>query len=281
MGRYYAEHDGEPADVAAAVEQHYWPRFAGDSLPEGRIADAVALADKLETMAGMFGIGNLPTGDKDPFGLRRAALGVLRIVIERKLALPLPDLLELAFKAFDGIAAVKPDAPALATFLYDRLRGYLRDQGYTALQVAAVVDRHPARVDLVPAQLAAVQAFEALPEAPALAAANKRIGNILAKSAGGAGAGAAVDPARFTEPAERALSAALDSVAPAVDAAMARGDYVSALSGLASLRPQVDAFFDDVMVMADDLSVRANRLALLARLHRAMNQVADLAKLAG
>ena len=281
MGRYYAEHDGEPADVAAAVEQHYWPRFAGDALPEGRIADAVALADKLETMAGMFGIGNLPTGDKDPFGLRRAALGVLRIVIERKLALPLPDLLELAFKAFDGIAAVKPDAPALATFLYDRLRGYLRDQGYTALQVAAVVDRHPARVDLVPAQLAAVQAFEALPEAPALAAANKRIGNILAKSAGGAGAGATVDPARFTEPAERALSAALDAVAPAVDAAMARGDYVSALSGLASLRPQVDAFFDDVMVMADDPSVRANRLALLARLHRAMNQVADLAKLAG
>jgi glycyl-tRNA synthetase beta chain len=281
MGRYYAEHDGEPADVAAAVEQHYWPRFAGDALPEGRIAAAVALADKLEAMAGMFGIGNVPTGDKDPFGLRRAALGVLRIVIEKKLPLPVPDLLDLAFKAFDGVAAVKPDAPALASFLYDRLRGYLRDQGYTALQIAAVVDRHPARVDLVPAQLAAVRAFEALPEAPALAAANKRIGNILAKSAPGADGRATVDPGRFAEPAERALSAALDAAAPAVDAAMARGDYVAALSALASLRPQVDAFFDGVMVMADDPAVRANRLALLARLHRAMNQVADLAKLAG
>jgi len=278
MGRYYAEHDGEAPDVAAAVEQHYWPRFAGDRLPEGGVAQSVALADKLEALAGMFGIGQVPTGDKDPFGLRRAALGVIRILIEKQLALPLPLLADIAFKAFAGVPTVKVDAAPLSDFIYDRLRGYLRDQGYTANQIAAVVDAAPADIHLVPARLAAVQSFESLPESGALAAANKRIVNILRKSA--SDAAPAVDRGRLADGAEHDLWLAFQKLDPVVDAHFARNDYSGALLALASTKPVVDRFFDDVMVMADDPAVRANRLALLRGVAQTMNRVADISKLA-
>ncbi len=278
MGRHYARFDGETSDVADAIAQHYWPRFAGDALPVGPVAQATALADKLETLAGMFGVGALPTGDKDPFGLRRAAIGVLRILIEREVALPLPDLVDMAFRAFDGIPAAKPAPSELAEFLYDRLRAHLRDQGYTANQVEAVLVQRPARIDTVPAQLAAVKAFEALPEAQALSAANKRIVNILKKS--GAAAAVAVDRASLTDGAEHDLWLAFQHLAPAVDDHCAKGDYASALRVLATAKPAVDRFFDDVMVMADDPAIRANRLALLRGVAATMNRVADISKLA-
>ena len=278
MGRYYARHDGEPPPVADAIAQHYWPRYAGDALPEAPVAQSVALADKLETLAGLFGIGALPTGDKDPFGLRRAAIGVLRILIEKRLQLPLPSLIGLAFQAFNSVAAAKPVPDELADFLYDRLRGHLREQGYTANQVEAVLVQRPQRIDLVPDQLAAVKAFEALPEADALSAANKRIVNILRKSGDEAAAG--VDVARLTDGAERDLWHSFESLGPEVDRHCASGDYTSALRTLASVKPVVDRFFDDVMVMVDDAAVRANRLALLTRVAQTMNRVADISKLA-
>jgi len=278
MGRYYAQHDGEPPAVADAIAEHYWPRFAGDALPEGPVAQSVALADKLEALAGMFGIGQVPTGDKDPFGLRRAAIGVLRILIEKRLALPLPALLGLAFQAFNAVPGTKPAPEELATFLYERLRGHLRDQGYSANQVEAVLAQRPERIDHVPDRLAAVKAFEALPEADALAAANKRIVNILRKTE--ADAAPAVDRARLSAGAEHDLWQAFQHLAPLVDEHYASGDYTSALKALASAKPAVDRFFEDVMVMADDPAVRANRLALLRGVAATMNRVADLSKLA-
>jgi len=278
MGRYYAQHDGEAPAVADAIAQHYWPRYAGDVLPEHPVAQAVALADKLEALAGLFGIGALPTGDKDPFGLRRAALGVLRILIEKHVALPLASLVGLAFQAFDGVPAITPVPDELADFLYERLRGHLREQGYTANQVEAVLAQRPQRIDLVPARLAAVKAFEALPESTALSAANKRIVNILRKS--GSGAGAGVDAARLSDGAERDLWNVLGELAPDVDRYCDNGDYTSALKALAAAKPAVDRFFDDVMVMVDDTVVRANRLALLERVARTMNRVADISRLA-
>jgi len=280
MGRYYALHDGEPAPVADAIAQHYWPRFAGDALPEGPVAQSVALADKLESLAGLFGIGSVPTGDKDPFGLRRAALGVLRIVIERGLGIELGTLVEAAFDTFKGVPAVKQDPAALLDFLYERLRGYLREQGYTAQEVAAVVDSRPERVADLPRRLAAVRAFEAMPEAAALAAANKRTVNILRKAGAEADAAAAVRADLLGAGAERGLHEALTALAPLVESRMAAGDYNAALVACAGARDAVDRFFDDVMVMADDPALRANRLALLKGVRAAMNRVADIALLA-
>jgi glycyl-tRNA synthetase beta chain len=264
--------------VADAIAQHYWPRHAGDNLPEAPVAQAVALADKLETLAGLFGIGALPTGDKDPFGLRRAAIGVLRILMEKRLALPLAPLLGLAFQAFNQVAATKPVPEQLADFLYDRLRSHLREVGYTPNQIEAVLAQRPQRIDLVPDLLAAVKAFEALPEADALSAANKRIVNILRKSGGEAAAG--IDVERLTDGAERDLWHSFETLAPEVDRHYASGDYASALRTLASAKPVVDRFFDDVMVMVDDAGIRANRLALLNRVATTMNRVADISKLA-
>ncbi|MFO1284129.1 MAG: glycine--tRNA ligase subunit beta [Burkholderiales bacterium] len=278
MGRTYALHDGEAAAVADAIAQHYWPRHAGDALPEGGVAQAVALADKLETLAGLFGLGQTPTGDKDPFGLRRAALGVLRILIEKRLALPLARAIAVAFEAFDSIPAVKPASAELETFVIDRLRGYLREAGGSANQVEALIAQRPDTFGSLPERLAAVQAFEALPEAAALASANKRIVNILRKS--GSEAASAVDRSRLADGAEHDLWAAFQKLEPAVDEACARGDYAGALRSLATSKPAVDRFFDEVMVMADDASVRANRLALVARVAATMNRVADLSKLA-
>jgi glycyl-tRNA synthetase beta chain len=276
MGGYYARHDGEPEAIALAIEDHYRPRFAGDELPRGDVGLVVALADKLETLAGLFGIGQLPTGDKDPFALRRHALGVLRMLGERGLALELPALVDTAFAAFPN--GTPGDArEALQGFLFDRLVGLLREQGYSAHEVDAVVALRPPLAQ-VAQRLAAVRTFATLPEAPALAAANKRVGNILKKS--DAAPPADVDAALLQEPAEAALAEALQAVEPGSRAAFERGDYTGSLQALAVLKAPVDAFFDHVMVNADDPALRANRLALLARLHAAMNRVADLSRLA-
>ncbi|MFN3493337.1 MAG: glycine--tRNA ligase subunit beta [Hydrogenophaga sp.] len=275
MGGYYARHDGLSEDIAFAIEDHYKPRFAGDELPRNMTGVVVALADKLETLVGMFGIGNLPTGDKDPFALRRHALGVIRMLVEKDLPLELTALLSAAVPAFgDKISGA---TPALADFIYDRLAGGLREQGASAQEVDAVLALRPQRLADVAQRLQAVRAFAALPEAPSLAAANKRIGNILKKSEG---EGAAVNPALFAEQAEKNLYAAMQSTVPAANTKFDAGDYTASLQALAALRTPVDAFFDGVMVNADDPALKANRLGLLKSLHEAMNRVADLSKLA-
>ncbi len=276
MGAYYARHDGETEEVAFAIEDHYKPRFAGDTLPRGATGVVVALADKLETLAGLFGIGQVPTGDKDPFALRRHALGVIRMLIERDLALAVPQLVQSAVAVF---GPGHGDAQAeLSSFLYDRLVGSLREQGYSAQEVDAVIALRPPRWGDIPRRLAAVRSFAALPEAPALASANKRVGNILKKAEGEVRA--SVDATLLKEPAEQALAAALRAAAPAADAAFERGDFAGSLQALAVLKAPVDAFFDAVMVNADDIALRNNRLALLTAMHRAMNRVADLSRLA-
>ncbi|HQT30556.1 MAG TPA: glycine--tRNA ligase subunit beta [Thiobacillus sp.] len=277
MGRYYAQHDGLADDIAFAIEDHYKPRFAGDELPRNDVGVCVALADKLETLVGMFGIGQIPTGDKDPFALRRHALGVLRILIGKSLPLSLFDLVNISFSAFPS--GLLGDAhTTVETFAFERLDGLMREQGYSANEVEAVLCMRPVRIDLVPLQLLAVRAFAALPEAPALAAANKRVGNILKKSEGEVGG--VVDQGRLVEAAETALFAALGEIVPRADAAFAAGDYTASLQALAALKTPVDAFFDSVMVNADDPALKANRLALLNQLHQTMNRVADISRLA-
>jgi glycyl-tRNA synthetase beta chain len=276
MGGYYARHDGETDEVACAIEDHYKPRFAGDELPRQPCGVALALADKLETLAGLFGIGQMPSGDKDPFALRRHALGVIRMLIERELPLDTEALVLQAFKAF-GPAHGQAQAEA-ALFLRERLVGYLREQGYSAQEVDAVLELRPAHWADLPRRLAALRRFAALPEAPALAAANKRVGNILKKSDGATGA--QVRDALLAEPAEAVLYASLQVVAAKADAAFDAGDLAGSLQALAALKAPVDAFFDQVMVNADDPALRANRLALLSQLHAAMNRVADLSRLA-
>ena len=276
MGRYYALHDGEPREVADAIEQHYRPRFAGDALPQSTVAGAVALADKLEALAGLFSIGQIPTGERDPFGLRRAALGVIRILVERQLPLPLFDLVNEAFAPFRGPG--RRDAGTdLEGFIFDRARGYFREHGYSTNEVEAVLCLNPTRFDLIPKQLEAVRAFSALPEAESLAAANKRIGNIL-KQAGAVPAG--FDPALMSLPEEKSLATTFGRLQPDVDKAFGALDYTGALKALASLKAPVDAFFDKVMVMDKDPRVRANRIGFLGKLHGTMNRIADLSKLA-
>jgi len=272
MGRYYAMNDGEPAAVADAIEAHYRPRYAGDALPEGPIACAVALADKLDAMAGLFSIGQHPSGDRDPFGLRRAALGVVRILVERQLAVALPELVSAAFAPFEKRA---PDE--LIAFVNDRFAGYLKDLGYSTLQVEAVLSRGAAHPSRVPNQLEAVKAFQTLPEAESLAAANKRIGNILKQAKPIA---SAFDTALLAQDEEKALALAYAQRQPDIEAAYARHDYTGALKMLAAFKAPVDAFFDKVMVMDKDERLRDNRIALLASLHATMNRIADLSKLA-
>ena len=278
MGRYYAAHDGEPPEVSAAIEQHYWPRFAGDALPEGPVALSVALADKLDTLVGIWGIGLVPTGDKDPFGLRRHALGVLRIMMERRLPLALPGLLELAAGPFTAGTIAPDTVDHVYTFMLDRLRQMLRDGGAAPNEVEAVLADQPARIDLVASRLAAVRTFAALPEADALAAANKRIVNILRKN--GDEAAPAVDRGRLADGAEHDLFLAFQKLMPQVEADYASGDFSGALRALATAKPVVDRYFDDVMVMVDDPAIRANRLALLRSVAATMNRVADISKLA-
>jgi glycyl-tRNA synthetase beta chain len=276
MGGYYARHEGLRDGVAIAIEDHYKPRFAGDALPRNNTGTVVALADKLETLVGLFGIGQLPTGDKDPFALRRHALGVIRILIEKNLPLELPALIEAVLPPFGEL--ISNPAEHLLVFFSDRLAVSLREQGYSAQEVDAVLALQPARLGEVPRRLAAVRAFAALPEATALAAANKRVGNILKKA--DTEVEAKVDEALLQEAAEQALYAALQTVAPQAQTAFEQGDYTASLQALAALRTPVDAFFDGVMVNAEDAALKANRLGLLATLHQAMNQVADISRLA-
>jgi glycyl-tRNA synthetase beta chain len=294
MGRYYARHDGLSNEVAEAIEDHYKPRFAGDELPRNNVGLVVALADKLETLVGMFGIGNVPTGDKDPFALRRHALGVIRMLLERLPNENIDALLKTAFESFEHAAistelasqsavagfvtAFNLETPALvANFIYDRLSGSLREQGFSAQEVDAVMALRPARLGQVSQFLSAVRAFAALPEAPALAAANKRIGNILKKAGE---VDAHVNPALLQEEAEKNLYAVMQKLVPESEAQFKAGDYTASLQTLAALRAPVDAFFDDVMVNAEEMDLRLNRQGLLKSLHVAMNRVADLSRLA-
>lgn len=298
MGMYYARLDGEDEAVAAAIEAHYHPRFAGDTLPQGPIALSVALADKLETLAGIWGIGLIPTGDKDPFGLRRQALGVLRMLVEAQLPLDLSDLLQRAVQQFPAGLLAADTASALYGFALERLKNLLAAE-HRADEIDAVLALSPRRLDQLTSVLAAVSAFRSLPEASTLAAANKRVKNILKKVEGDVSAtidpdglayasvtrhvqriSKTLDPSLLSEAAEQALAAAIAAIRPEVDAAVAAGNYQAALSRLAALKAPVDSFFEQVMVMADDEAVRRNRLALLAQLSGLFNQVADISLLA-
>jgi len=301
MGRYYAKHDGLSDDIAFAIEDHYKPRFAGDELPRNMVGVCVALADKLETLLGMFGIGEIPTGDKDPFALRRHALGVIRMLIEKELPLELDGTISMAKEIFGDLIFVSGAHPSIkpkgsfagsmgvainsnvaeltSDFIYDRLAGLLKEQGYSAQEVDAVLSLKPQRLSDVPKRLAAVRVFATLPEAGALAAANKRVGNILKKE-GIVTIAEAVNSRLLKEPAEQALHRVLGMIAPKADTAFNAGDYSISLQALAALRVPVDDFFDNVMVNAEDAALRTNRLALLSQLHQTMNRIADISKLA-
>jgi len=295
MGSYYARADGEAASVAAAMAEQYLPRFAGDALPAGTVGTTLALADKLDTIVGIFAIGQKPSGTRDPFGLRRAALGLLRIVLERRLDVDLPALIELALlgarrdMAAVAAARAEPGKPAAAAgevarevyeYVMERLRAHYLEsgRGITVEMFDAVLERRPSSPLDFDARLAALAAFLALPDAPALAAANKRIANILRKAEGQRHE---LDARRFVAAEERALAAALEALRPSVDARIAARDYTAALSELATLRPAVDAFFDKVMVMHEDAGVRENRLALLASVRALFLRIADLSRLPG
>lgn len=306
MGHYYALHDGHSETIAHAIEDHYKPRFAGDTLPRNRVGICVALADKLETLAGLFSIKQIPTGDKDPFALRRHALGVIRMLIEKELPLKLNELIQQVIEIIKdkeiseqwvkrmsdeikrseksggvghGSRQVADEvSEQLFAFIFERLAGNLRDQGYSPQEVDAVLSLRPQNLSEIPKRLAAVRAFTDLPEAISLAAANKRVGNILKKVNTDISNKVSVN--LLQEPAEHALLQALDSVYSQADKTFSAGDYTESLQILAALKSPVDTFFDNVMVNAEDTSLRNNRLALLAQLHQTMNRVADISKLA-
>ncbi|MDO9393983.1 MAG: glycine--tRNA ligase subunit beta [Methylotenera sp.] len=279
MGRYYAQHEGLDDEVAFAIEDHYKPRFAGDELARNQVGVVVALADKLETLVGLFSIGEKPTGDKDPFGLRRQALGIIRMLIECKLPLTFSSLIQDVLSQFNAESSTQAATiQAIKEFCFDRLSVNLREQGASPQEVDAVLSLNPEILSDIPQRLAAVRTFSALDEAPALAAANKRVGNILKKIEGEVKS--EVNVSLLQEPAEIALNTALGKVKPEADKLFEGGDYTAALKSLAALKAPVDAFFDSVMVNADDPALNANRLGLLASLHQAMNRVADLSKLA-
>jgi glycyl-tRNA synthetase beta chain len=276
MGQYYAALAGETAEVAVAIEAHYHPRFAHDSLPASRLGACVALADKVDTLVGIYGIGQVPTGDKDPFGLRRQALGVVRILVEQSLPLDLVTLLSSGAALFPEPVVPRAVVTDLHMFVLERLRSYLRDRDFEPDEIESVVSQHPTRLDLVLPRLGAVRAFRSLPEASSLSTANKRVRNILRKTEVSA---RAPDPALLREPAEQDLFAAAVALKPRLASHLERLDYESALRDLATIRGEVDRFFDDVMVMAEDEALRLNRLALLADLAGLMDRVADISKL--
>lgn len=281
MGRYYAQHDGEPPEVAAALEEQYWPRFSGDRLPATRTGLALSMADKLDTIAGIFAIGQKPSGTRDPFGLRRAALGVLRICVERQLDLDLLQLVQTAV-TLQPVTAPAETVADIWAYLLERLRGsYLEDgaRGVTTEMFDAVIgsrSQSPFDIDM---RLAALKSFLALPDAESLSAANKRIANILRKVP--EAISSAVDSKRLVEDAERELFEHVLTAERAINPLLARREYAAALSHLATLRSDVDRFFDAVMVMAEDTEIRANRLALLLRLRSVFVQIADLSRLPG
>ena len=278
MGEYYARNDGEAPEVAVAIREHYQPRFAGDALPSCPEAVAVALADKIETLVGMFGIGQLPTGEKDPFALRRHALGVLRMLIEKELPVSLDALVAAGFEVEQAVPGVEDASAELLNFFFDRLRVMMREAGYSAQEVEAVLVKRCMKLADIKARLAAVKSFTALPEAESLTAANKRIGNILKKIEGEKPT--EVKPELFTEPAELALYEALGNHEPIADALYEKGEFSAMLGSLTPLKTPVDTFFADVMVNAEDPAVRANRQALLMKLYNLMNRVAELSALA-
>ncbi len=275
MGRYYALAEGLDETVAYAIEDHYKPNFAGDSLPRSQAGICVALADKLETLVGLFSIGEKPTGDKDPFALRRQSLGIIRMLIDAKLPLSFEALITSVLKHFEP---EEDTLTAIKAFCFDRLAVNLRDQGASPQEVEAVLSLSPDNLSEIPARLEAVRAFASLPEAEALAAANKRVGNILKKVEGKVHAEINTD--LLSEDAEKTLVEALNNLKPAADELFEQGNYKASLQSLAELKAPVDDFFDHVMVNAEDPALKANRLGLLATLHQAMNRVADLAKLA-
>jgi glycyl-tRNA synthetase beta chain len=277
MGRYYALHDGEPAAVADAIQQHYLPRFAGDELPAAGVAQSVALADRIDSLIGIFAIGQQPSGDKDPFALRRAALGVIRICIEKELDLDLDELLKAAATAFASELDASPAVAEVFAYVMDRLRGYYQEQGVEVDLVDAVLATHPLRLLDIDRRIQACRSFRLLPQAHSLAAANKRISNILKKTE--QPIPDKVEASRLTEAAERQLADALTEIRQAVVPMLDAGDYTPALTRLAGLRDSVDAFFDQVMVMVDDEALRTNRLALLKSLRDLFLRVADLSRL--
>ncbi len=276
MGRYYALNDGHSAVVADAIEDHYKPRFAGDTLPRSPVGMVAALADKLETLAGLFSIGQIPTGDKDPFALRRHALGVIRMLVESKLPLMLSQVLVAARGPFPTFDDEKFEA--MAGFIYDRAAGYAKERGFSTLEVDAVLAKRPQQLTQLLALLDAAKAFNGLVEAPALAAANKRIQNILKKSP--TEISAQFDVNALVEAQEKVLAEHLSQLRPNVEAFYEQGQFTEGLKALAALKTPVDAFFDNVLVNAEDATVRANRLGLLASLNQLMNGAIDISKLA-
>jgi glycyl-tRNA synthetase beta chain len=302
MGRYYASRHGEPAEVADALDGYYQPRFAGDAIAAGKVGQVLAVAERLDTLAGIFAVGLKPSGNKDPFALRRAALGLARTLVEGRLELDLKasfvEALELIPEAA-LTAGLKPGkdgkAPALNAgkrraelvqelydFVVDRLRGYYAEQGFTSEQFEAVLAVAPATLVDFDRRLRAVAEFGRRPEALSLAAANKRVANILRKQAEEADApavGSTVDPAHFEAEAERHLATALDAAKADTAGALQSGDYTAVLARLAQLQAPVDAFFDSVLVNAENPAVRANRLALLGQLKAQFTAIADIARL--
>jgi glycyl-tRNA synthetase beta chain len=284
MGTYYAKHDGENADVASACSEHYMPRFAGDSLPQTQTGTILAIADKLETLVGIWGVGLAPTGDKDPYALRRHALGICRLLLEKNLSLSLPELIELARAQFtQKDVQDKAKTADIYEFIIDRLRAYLRDQSvagkpFTSAEIEAALSQSPEQINDVIERLTALREFNALPQAAQLAAANKRISNILKKTT--TAIPASCSSKLLQIPAEVSLHEALISVIPILNAAYEKRQYVELLQSLVALSAPIDQFFADVMVMDPNTELRDNRLALLQELHQKMNLVADLGKLA-
>jgi len=284
MGRYYATHDGENSEVASACSEHYMPRFAGDALPQTQTGTILAIADKLETLVGIWGVGLAPTGDKDPYALRRHALGICRLLLEKNLSLSLPKLIELARKQFpQKDVQEKAKAEDIYAFIIDRLRAYLRDQAvagksFTTEEIDAVLSQSPAQLNDLIDRLTALREFNSLAESAQLAAANKRISNILKKNA--ATIPGACSSKLLQVPAEIALYEALKKLTPTLTTAYEQRQFVDLLKALVALSAPIDQFFADVMVMDPNPELRDNRLALLQQLHQKMNLIADLGKLA-
>jgi glycyl-tRNA synthetase beta chain len=284
MGRYYATHDGENTEVASACSEHYMPRFAGDALPQTQTGTILAIADKLETLVGIWGVGLIPTGDKDPYALRRHALGICRLLLEKNLSLSLPELIELARKQFpQKDVQEKAKAEDIYAFIIDRLRAYLRDQSiagkpFTTEEIDAVLSQSPAQLNDLIDRLTALREFNALAQATQLAAANKRISNILKKNA--TAIPLTCSSKLLQVPAEIALYEALEKLSPMLTTAYEQRQFVNLLKALVALSAPIDQFFADVMVMDPNPELRDNRLALLQQLHQKMNLIADLGKLA-
>ncbi len=276
MGMHYARHDGEDEEVAVALNEQYMPRFAGDELPKSLVASAVALADKFDTLTGIFGIGQAPKGSADPFALRRAALGALRIIVEKNLPLDLEDLVKKSAVLFGDKLTNQNVVADVVDFMLGRFRAWYQDEGIAVNVIQAVLARRPTRPADFDARVRAVSHFRTLDSAEALAAANKRVANILAKAEGDIGA---IDVALCVEPAEQVLAQSVLSLAKEVQPLIAQGEYTAVLDKLAGLRQPVDNFFDNVMVNAEDAKLRQNRLAILNTLQGLFLQVADISLL--